>query len=569
MKLVYGLVLLSVCPLAVSATVVYEAPIKEGLPGWKVENYREASAFSVERSGSSEILVVGRSTSVTNGGSAWQLTGEPFAVRPGQRVTVELRARSTFRELRFWNGFRGHYVTAILWQDAQGNRLGLPEGFGIELSEGRWCDTYFGSTVPEGAASACLALGWDAPDFKPDDRFEVARARVHVTDPAPVGSRVSLRDDGMALVGGKPFFPIGIYAVGKCEFNGNSYDTAFRDLKAAGFNMVNRVSAMPVDDNEEFLSAADRQGVFAFVMPGKKLRSKENYVAPAEDDFGEHLVFDQEKGHPCVLAWYLADDTAMHHTPEEVYRRHRIVKAFDPDRLTFQADPVLVGDANCRYAPFVPATDVFLPEIYPVYEKEPKGDAVSCVIRDMEAVRAARKASGLTSKAVWPIIQHFDGWTSWQRFPTFAELRAMSWASIVHGANGITWYVYHSASGRGRGVVDAPGKWEEISSVTREISAVKDDLVLRDAAVQPTVGVVEGPQKDHYGFSSVTALLKDGENPLLIAVNATTNAVRATIGVTGFSSVKALGEDRSVSVGASGLADLFEPYAVRLYRLGK
>jgi len=555
------------CPLALSAAVVYEAPIKAGLSGWKVENNRDASVISVEKDGNSDILVIGRSTSVTNGGTAWQLTGEPFAVRPGQRVTVNLRARSTFRNLQFWHGFRGHYVTAVLWQDAEGRRLGLPQGFGIELAKGRWCDTFAGMTVPEGAVSARLALGMDAPDFRSGDRLEIARARVHVTEPAPAESHVTVRDDGGISVGGKPFFPIGVYAVSKCAFNSNSYDQAFRDLKAAGFNMAHRVSAMPTDDNEAFLAAADRQGMRAFVMPGKKLRSKENYIDPVEDDFHEQFLFDQEKGHKSVIAWYLADDTSMHHTPEEVYRRHRIVKAFDPDRVTFQADWTMIGDSNCRYAPFVAATDVFLPEIYPVYDKSPKGDAVSYVVRDMESIRAAKAEARLPSKSVWPIIQHFDGWQSWQRFPTFAEMRAMSWAAIAHGANGITWYAYHSASGRGRGVADVPGKWEELASVSREIAAVQDDLVRRDAAVQPAVTVVEGPQKDFYGFPSVTALLKEGANPLLVAVNATTNTVRATIGVTGFGTAEARGENRSLAIGASGFDDTFGPYAVHLYRI--
>jgi hypothetical protein len=50
--------------------------------------------------------------------------------------------------------------------------------------------------------------------------------------------KCSLREDGMAMVDGKPFFPIGIYAVCEREFNDFSLDKAFSDLKSVGFNFA-------------------------------------------------------------------------------------------------------------------------------------------------------------------------------------------------------------------------------------------------------------------------------------------------------------------------------------------
>lgn len=49
----------------------------------------------------------------------------------------------------------------------------------------------------------------------------------------------------------------------------------------------------------------------------------------------------------------------------------------------------------------------------------------------------------------------------------------------------------------------------------------------RDAAIQPEVRIVEGPEKSSYGFPSITALMK--EKGLLIAVNISSDPVKAVL----------------------------------------
>jgi hypothetical protein len=364
-----------------------------------------------------------------------------------------------------------------------------------------------------------------------------------------------LRDDGAVLVDGEPFFPIGIYHVCECERNGNSVETAFRDLKAAGFNMVHRHKANIAED--DFLSLADKYGLKVFQVPAPSY--KRDFVV--ESNIADY------RSHPSVIAWYLADDTAGHSTPEEVMFRHRIAKALDPNRLTLQADFVMMDGSNCRYPRYVHTTDVYLPEIYPVFWKNPQGSEVAEVVRDMKRIRAEIKAAGNPLKSIWPIIQHFDGW-GWQRFPTFAELRAMSWESIVHGGKGIVWYVYHSRSGRGRGVVASDEYWNNMKGVSSEISSFKDDLVARTAAEQPRVEILSGPVKDFYGFAPVSVLLKSGDSPLLATVNAATNAVKAVVRVKGFRTAEVVGKGITLDA-TNGISDEWEPYGVRLYRLKK
>ena len=539
---------------AVDAGVAFTADFQEGLPGWKVHNGGTTS--TVEKFQGEKALVIRRDLKSKSKGTDWHVLGEPFPVVPGRRLAITVRARSTFKDLRFCHGFMGNHINGVQWYDRDGKRLPLPYGFGYDLKPDDWCYTVAATVVPDGAATARLSIGMDTPNLKSNDWFAVSHAQVNLADPKESGSEVKLRDDGTVLVDGRPFFPIGIYAVSECERNGNSVDKAMRDLKAAGFNMIHRGRTKAT--NEEFLSLADKYGLKVFHMP----------VPGYSSDFVSQSLVAKQMKHPSIIAWYLADDTASHVGPEEVAYRDRVCKAIDPARLTLQADGVMMGHANCRYDRFVHSTDVFLPEIYPCYDsKQPKGSEVAEVVRDMNASLAAIKAAGSPVKSIWPIIQHFDGW-GWPRFPTFEELRAMSWAAIVNGGRGIVWYVYHSKSGRGRGVVCSDEHWKEMTTVSSEIASFVDDLVGRDAAEQPAVEIVSGPTRDYYGQPPVSALLKTGERPLLATVNAATNAVRAVVRVKGFRRAEVVGDGAALDA-TNGISDEWAPLGVRLYRLSK
>ena len=552
--------ILAVFSLAATANArtAFTAEFRDGLSEWKRD--AQGVVLSVENFSGEDALVVRRDPNFAKKGTEWSMIGKSFPVTPGNRLAVTVRARSSFKDLRFCRGYNGNYLTGIYWYDRDGRRMRLPHGFGYELKADGWCWTVSSAVVPEGAANARLSIGMDKPDFTSNDWFAVSSARVDEWRPDDSGSTTALRDDGAVLVDGKPFFPIGIYAILPCERNGNSIDTALRDLKAAGFNMVHRTRPTPEDENEEFLSLADKHGLKVMAMPMPKYES---------DIVGDSLVAKQMR-HPSVLAWYVADDTASHAGPEEVAWRTKVCKAYDPARLTLQADFLLIGWANNRYERYVNSTDIFLPEVYPVSVNTvyPDGGEVAEVVRDMKATRAAIVAAGSPVKSVWPIIQHFEGWGAWKRFPTFAELRAMCWESIIHGGNGIVWYVYHAKNGKGRGVVSSDEHWREITAMSSEISALSGDLLTRTAEEQPEVDVLSGPDKDCFGHPSVSVLLKTGESPLLATVNATTNKVTAALRIKGFRKADLVGGGAALDA-SDGIRDEWGPYGVRLYRLSR
>ena len=537
----------------------WKGSFTNGLNDWAVMNYKNIAALSVEKFKGETAFVVRHSGTNATSGTAWELRGPRFAVKPNERLTVIVRARGNVEMMLAPQGFKGNYETAVRWYDSSGKKLEDVAGFGLSVSENRWQYSFASITVPPNVAFAEASLGADRPDFKRDDFLAVSQFQV-VSDVSAgsSGATSALRDDGVLLVDGKPFFPIGIYSVRKCPFNGFSLEKAFADLKDAGFNTV--LNGTDFSVLEEFLALADRTGMKTFIQPSGGSFNADIYTKG---------FLQAHRRHPSIIAWYLADDTASHVGPGEVADRHRICHALDPDRLTLQADPILLRGIN-RYAPFVHATDIFLPEIYPYRDVQPKGDEIAEVVRDMRAIHATLAANGSPVKGIWPILQFFSGWSGWTYFPNEHELRAQCFAALAQRAHGLLLYVYGSRNEqKNHGAVSTPERWASTCRVFRDIASLQSDLLSRDAAEQPSATVLEGPAADALGQSSISLLLKAGESPLLIAVNSANARVKVRFGVKGFSRAEALFEHRALPVGADGFSDDFAPIGVHAYRMCK
>ena len=375
------------------------------------------------------------------------------------------------------------------------------------------------------------------------------------TAPSPDVS-VTLRDDGVTLVGGKPFFPIGIYSVRKCPFNRWNLDRAMAELKAAGFNACHTYND---PTNPEFWEATKRHGLLQWVNA--------TGFGPEFSKTARHS--DQ------VLGWYVGDDTATHFTPENLRDRDESVKASDPNRLTVQADYVESHRATDRYQRYADATDVLLAEMYPVHGNANDTNCVAEVIRDMIRIRHDnRRFGGTRTHAVWPIIQNFAGWTLWKRYPTPDQVRAMTFATIVYGAKGMTWYTYapnaDSTIEKKRydsGITGDEAAWTCATNLSTQLSSLSPVLLERGG--KPTAAeILSGPAKDGYGNASVAYLVKrHGDASYVFAVNSTDGTVRARLTLGSVPPVgDVLWENRKVRATDGGLEETFAPYAVHVYR---
>ena len=369
---------------------------------------------------------------------------------------------------------------------------------------------------------------------------------------APTTPKVTLRDDGMTLVDGKPFFPIGMYAVCKRDFNGKNFDTAFKGLKAAGFNLAHTYGNSYASD---FLAAAAKYDVKLWVAAR----------------FPDRRLIDTGRHNPCIIAWYLGDDTSDHILPELEADYDEAVKAVDPTRITVQADPIISSrGGSSRYADYVTATDGFLPEIYPVRNKEGDPTDKTCVataIRDMRQFAEDVHLHGDGKpRTCWAILQYFKGWSGWQHFPTREQLFATTFAAIIHGAHGVTWYTYGGFD-KNEGVTSSPERWKNICELATRLSELSPVLVERTPRQPAVPSVLAGPKKDPLGGPSVTCLLKrhDGWSYIL-AVNAAAEPVSAALSAEGAVNVEVLYENRAVAAADGCVKDDFAPFAVHIYR---
>ena len=406
------------------------------------------------------------------------------------------------------------------------------------------------------------ALGLHQVDVKitdPEDGVVFVAKKVFFRGDAPKGvPHVTLRDDGVTLVDGKPFFPIGIYGVMKREFNGFDFDRGLRELAAGGFNMVHSYAA---GRTKEFLDIAHKYGL-------KTWTAEYNPNA----NFAETL-----RNHPAVIAWYVGDDTATHFTPSDIYDRTDAIRAIDPLRITVQADGVRSDNPAISYRPFVKTTDGFMPEIYPVRgtNDTPDPQCVAKTIRDMELLRQdVAEAGDGTPHTAWPIIQYFRGWTEWKRFPTRDELYAMSFAALAHGAHGITWYTYGGTvdpkKGKdNHGITDTPEIWSNMTNLATRIRSLAPMLVERTPPQPPPAKVLTGPATDALGHPSISVLVKRHEGfAYVIAVNGTLEEISAELDLgVAATEAEALWEGRRIPLLAGRLKDVFVPYAVHVYRV--
>jgi len=531
--------------LACSADVVQEhnAPGFDAGGAWTIRNFNgvlRIDTAAVE-CGTPCLAVCGASNTCD---TAVSLLSRKIPLAAGAKeFVVSLETKGTFFAQDKFSP-KGPWNNAVIWYGADGQEVRVdPLDHVLVPSGASFHEMRDWGRIPKGAAACSVRLGFDNPNLLKDHsvcyrnfRFEtvpVGQSReaefaaawkdgawlrdVLYSDNRPRVPKITLRDDGVTLVDGEPFFPIGVYSVCKREFNNQDFDRAFADLKAAGFNFAHTYG----DAYEPgFFDAAEKYGFKLWVaakLPDRKL-------------------LDVGRRRPCVLAWYLGDDTASWFSPQEITDRHVSVKAVDPNRLTCQADPIDSDLAISRYAAYVRATDVFMPEIYPVRHEAGDPTDKTCVaitIRDMERVRSdVRSFNDGQPRACWPIIQYFLGWNGWQHFPSRDQLFAMTWAAIIHGAHGMTWYTYggfdHKKPGRNdQGITSTPERWQTISELARELGKWSPVFVERTPAEQPTVKVLEGPRLDPLGKEpSVTCLLKKHAGKThLFAVNACSEPV--------------------------------------------
>lgn len=328
-----------------------------------------------------------------------------------------------------------------------------------------------------------------------------------LTDTPVAHVRVGVRDDGMLELDAQPFFLLGIYSVCPAPLHGKDVRQSVRILSAAGFNacttyMVRGRGRSDADYDALFETCAE-QGMKVIAMPSVGSGARRDAMMFANMIDG--------RGRKALLSWCIGDDTANHRSPWELKRDWRAMQAIDPTLVTSQAD-------GCSYAgraaPYAPYASCFLCECYPMRKAKVQPDELAKFDLGMRTAGADYRMAGV-KPCIVSLPQAFSGW-SWERYPTYEEVRAQTFLAIACGARGVCYYTYYSANGNG--AASDGERFAELCCVSREVSGLIPDLVTRDAAVQPTVEIVEGPALNMPGGRpAVSCLLKS--SGLLMAVN--------------------------------------------------
>ncbi len=203
-------------------------------------------------------------------------------------------------------------------------------------------------------------------------------------------------------------FPVGLYAVSKPE------DAA--RVAHLGFNAVQCYDGEDIAQARAMQKAARAADEMLLIAPDAPMKAG----ASAKDFPG--------------AVWYLQDEPDVSGvSPETLAARDKKVAAWAPGA----ARAFVVGDAD-RAKDYPGIGQVLMEDWYPVphLPLESSGDKVA----------AAVKAAG--GRRVWAVLQAFDWRLSPQhdpnkprvgRFPTFEEMRFLSYDAVLNGARGL-WY---------------------------------------------------------------------------------------------------------------------------------
>ena len=148
----------------------------------------------------------------------------------------------------------------------------------------------------------------------------------------------------------------------------------------------------------------------------------------------------------------------------------------------------------------------------------------------------------------------------------------MSFASLIHGGHGITWYTYGGTVEPERtkftyGVTTSRERWTNMTNLATRISSLAPVFVERTGAQPPEPAVEKGPKLDPLGNASVSCLLKrHAGKAYLFTVNSAPEPVEAAFRLEGVASDgEVLWEDRRVALRDGVLRDRFAPFAVHVY----
>ena len=244
-------------------------------------------------------------------------------------------------------------------------------------------------------------------------------------------------------------FPLGFYGIGGPQ--------ELSVLKQAGFNCFHTY-------------AQDPERLAALAAEAKKLGLK---MVAAPDRVIDSPYAKEAKGWP-VLAWYLYDEPEVHKLPPaELGKLDKRVKDWAPGQKTV----FVMGEGVSAFT-YSGAADALMVDWYPVPHLPlgSVGEQVALVKAGAAIMDPERK-----DKPVWAVLQAFD-WINYPQrrkervggFPTFEQVRYMTYLALARGAEGIFYFTYNGSDGVP--LPSRPERWGIYQRLAAELNALRPVL---------------------------------------------------------------------------------------------
>jgi hypothetical protein len=249
--------------------------------------------------------------------------------------------------------------------------------------------------------------------------------------------------------------------------------------------------------------------------------------------------------------------------PAVTRARYEEMVAADPSRPVVLllgrgvATPDWVGRGECTgrtgdYFEYAEGADILVNYTYPVANQEPI-ELVATGIQNLNTYAGWKK----------PVIADIEASSiNGLPRPTPAQLRAEVWMSLIHGAAGVQYFCHRMEPLNETDCLDDADTALALERINREILELAPALNTQSYSISvsssndavPVRAVLKQTATERYVFAAGMA---DGA----------TNATFTLSGIDGSSVVEVIGENRSVAPSDGVFEDVFEPYAVHLYRI--
>lgn len=303
---------------------------------------------------------------------------------------------------------------------------------------------------------------------------------IHIVNSMP---RVYIDSQGFTVVGGKRFFPLGIYTGGHGAPEGelNSKDSDLKRMADAGLNTVLSYSYanIPNRNGKEFLDRVARNNMHVIYSIKDMYNGHSGY--PRNGISGQEAAIKQVKSvkdSPALLAWYTNDEMGGAWLKALQSRYDEIVKLDEHPTYMVSNKPQVNAELSTM-------TDVLGMDPYPIGNNKNINFVTQWTSETVKATHG--------DKGVWMVLQlhnlkHHRA-TLPDQPPTLNEMRNMSYQSLINGAKGIIYYAYHwlffTQDENGKRVYSQEAfnrRWPDVKRTIGEMSSYID-VILHDQKV--------------------------------------------------------------------------------------